>query len=279
MGGRVAASLSISRAWDQTRETFRRDGKLITSVALALVVLPVAVGVLLAPAETLSGVKPPAWAGFVSLAVAFLGIVGQLAIIRLAFPPSTSVQEAMTHGFRRFIPAFAALFLLGLLLVLIAFPIILLFAGGASMESLASGEPTPAVAKATLVIVLVALLLGARFQLLMPIASAEGGNPFQILKRSWALSKGNYWRLLAFVLLSLVLAVVLTFFLGQVFGGLIARTIFGDIAPFSIGALIAGLASGLAQAAFSIIVSIMLASIYSQLAGGGAEASVPSSGT
>ncbi|QNP44743.1 hypothetical protein H9L14_08085 [Sphingomonas sediminicola] len=42
----MASSLSISRAWDETREIFRRDGGLLVSVALALIVLPeVVVGI------------------------------------------------------------------------------------------------------------------------------------------------------------------------------------------------------------------------------------------
>jgi len=47
----VASKLSISRAWDETREIFRRDGGLLVSVALALIVLPAIVVGIVAPPE------------------------------------------------------------------------------------------------------------------------------------------------------------------------------------------------------------------------------------
>jgi hypothetical protein len=274
----VASKLSISRAWDDTREVLRRDGKLITSVALALIVLPVAIGLLVAPPKALSGVEPAKWAGFVSLIVSLIGIAGQIAIIRLALGPAISVKEAIQHGFKRLVPAFAALFLFGLAAAIVAIPLMLVIAGPDALKSAVAEQPTPALGRALLIIGLLLLAAAVRFQLIMPVASAETGNPFQILRRSWELSKGQFLRLLGFLLLSLILALVLVLFLGQVGGALIAKTLFGTIAPFSLAALITGLLSGAAQAAFAMIVSVMMGRIYVQLAGGGAEASVPSSG-
>lgn len=273
----MASKLSISRAWDDTREVLRRDGKLITSVALALIVLPVAIGLLVAPPKALSGVEPAKWAGFVSLIVSLIGIAGQIAIIRLALGPAISVKEAIQHGFKRLVPAFAALFLFGLAAAIVAIPLMLVIAGPDALKSAVAEQPTPALGRALLIIGLLLLAAAVRFQLIMPVASAETGNPFQILRRSWELSKGQFLRLLGFLLLSLILALVLVLFLGQVGGALIAKTLFGTIAPFSLAALITGLLSGAAQAAFAMIVSVMMGRIYVQLAGG-AEASVPSSG-
>ena len=36
----MAAKLSLSRAWDETRDVLRRDGRLIAIVALAMLVFP-----------------------------------------------------------------------------------------------------------------------------------------------------------------------------------------------------------------------------------------------
>jgi hypothetical protein len=67
----------------------------------------------------------------------------------------------------------------------------------------------------------------------------------------------------------------------QLIGGVIGRLVGGDLEPFSLSALILALFIALAQAAFTILASIMLARIYVQLTGEreAAEVSVPSSGT
>ena len=50
--------------------------------------------------------------------------------------------------------------------------------------------------------------------------------------------------------------------------------------PGSLAALILGLVTGVVQATYTVVISVMLARIYLQLAGrDGAQVSVPSSGT
>jgi hypothetical protein len=267
--------LSISTAWDETRQVLARDGKLFTSVALALIVLPATVLALVAPPL---GEEPPGWVRLLSMVVALIGLAGQLAIIRLALTSSTLVKDAIAHGFKRLLPAFVALVLFGVAMAIILLPIMLLMVGPEAIQAAAEGTITPEMARAVLVIVLLVILVGARFQLIMPVAAAEPIGPIAVLKRSWAISKGHYWRLLAFVVLNLLLAVIVVIYLGHVIGGVVVGAIFGDIDQFSVAALAAGLISGLAQAAFTVVLSVMLARIYAQLAGT-AEASVPSSGT
>jgi len=63
-----------------------------------------------------------------------------------------------------------------------------------------------------------------------------------------------------------------------VLGALLARLISSEVEPFSLAALVVALVAGIAQGAFSVLASVMLARVYFQLATGGAEASVPSSG-
>ena len=64
-----------------------------------------------------------------------------------------------------------------------------------------------------------------------------------------------------------------------VVGGTIANLIGGEVSPYSLSALVLALFVGVAQAVLTVLVSVMLARIYAQLAGGTAEVSVPSSGT
>lgn len=270
--------LSISRAWDETKQVIARDGKLVTSVALALIVLPATILGLVAPPTTLSGEDPPGWVRLISMIVALFGIAGQIAVIRLALDPPILVKDAIAHGFRRLLPAFVALMLFGIALALVMLPVFLLLAGPDALKAAAAGTVRPEVGGALLVVLLLFVLVGARFQLIMPVASAEPIGPIKVLRRSWQLSKGRYWRLLAFVILTLILALIVVLYIGQVLGGSLVGAAFGDVDQFSLGALIAGLIGGVAQAAFSVVVSLMLARIYAQCAGT-AEASVPSSGT
>lgn len=270
------AGLSISRAWDETRAILARDGKLLVSVALALIVLPAAILGLLNP--PLAREAPAGWVQVVSLAVALIGIAGQIAVIRLALASPTFVGEAIHHAFKRLLPVFAALILFAFTVALAMMPLFLLLAGVEALQAAAAGTVTPAASRAALIVVVLVLLLVARFQLITPVGAAEPIGPIRILKRSWELSKGQYWRLLAFVLLTLFLMLIVVFYLGQIMGGVLVGTLVGSISQFSLGALLAGLIGGIAQGAFTVVISVMMARIYTQLAGRAVEASVPHSG-
>lgn len=270
------AALSISKAWDETKKIVNRDGKLLVSVALALIVFPAAVLGLLSP--PLATEAPPKWVQLVSLVVGLVGIAGQIALIRLALFPATVVGDAIASGFRRLLPTFVALVLVILGLVLLLLPIFVLIAGTGSFDAAAAGKVTPEAGRALLLVLLLGFLAIARFQLITPVGGAEEIGPIRILIRSWELSKGHYGRLLAFVGLTLLLLLIIVLFLGQILGTLLVGSVAGEIAPFSLGALVAGLIAGVAQGAFSILVSVMIARIYAQLAGRVVEPSVPSSG-
>lgn len=268
------AKASISRAWDETRMILAREGKLLSAVALALIVLPQVVAGVLAPPirgqETSNAIF--------GLIAALFGLVGQLALIRLALGPSVSVGEAIAHGVRRFPMLLIAMLLLGLLFFVLLIP----FAIAATMMGVAvptsGGIPDPRLGGMAILIALVLVALSARFVLMTPITSAERVGPLRIIRRSWELTAGNYFRFLGLIVLLLVLAAILMS-AATLIGGILGRLIDPEMAPLSIGAFIVSLAAGLAQAVFSVISSVMLARIYVQLAGSGeAQASVPATG-
>lgn len=267
------STLSISTAWDESKAIAARDGRLIAAVALALVLLPQAIFGVIVPPPAMSGEEAPSWATGLSLVVAVIGIVGQIAIIKLALGPATSVGESIMHGFKRVLPAFAALCLFVLPLAVILVGLLIAIGGTSAVESLGSGTPQPGVAGVILLFVAFIILISIRFQMVVPVATAETSNPIQILRRSWDLTRGHYWRLLGFLLIALVFAVVLLLF-AQIVGGILGRIAFGDTKPFTIGALVVALISAAAQAAFTCLVGVMLARIYVQLSG-----RVPKSGT
>ena len=273
----VASKLSISRAWDQTRDIFRRDGSLIVAVALALIVLPEVVVGILAPPER-SGVDPSSSAQLLRLVAALVSLIGQMAIIRLALGPSTTVRAAINHGLRRFPSAFGALVLMVLALAVVLIPLtatlsVLLGVDLAQLRQAPSGSASLLV----LLLVLVVLLISVRFTLLMAVASAEQLGPIGIIKRTWKLTSGHFLRLLGLVALLLV-AVIVLLATASVIGGLAARLISPTIEPLSVSALLIALIAGAAQGVFSILASVMLARVYTQVAGRDVEASVPSTG-
>ena len=272
------AQLSLSRAWEDTRAIFARDGALIASVALALLVLP----------ETIVGLINPPGAGsanliarIVWLAGGLVTLIGQIAIVRLALGPSTTVGQAISHGARRFLPMLGALLVLFLILAVIVIPLMMLLMAGHIIAVPVEGQqPPPSFTLFALVLALISLALSVKFTMSVPVAAAEHCGPVEILKRSWRLTGGNYWRLLAFVLL-LLLTTVILLFVAQFVGGIVAQLIGGGrVQPLSVGALVMALFQAAASATATTLFAVMLARLYLQLVNGReVQASVPSSGT
>jgi hypothetical protein len=270
MGG-----LSISAAWDETRAILASDGQLYAAVVLALLVLPQTVVGLMTPV----GTSMTPIGRFVWLAAGLVGLVAQLALARLAIGPSTSVGEAIAHGARRFLPTFGAFLVLGIGFAIIAMPLmIVLLMTGVVTAPVEGRPPPPSFALLALVVALAAVFLSIKFILTVPISTVEQPGPIDILKRSWRITTGHYWRLLAFVVLMLVTSIILLIATRAV--AVISLSAFGErIAPFTLGALVLGLLESVASGAISAVLCMMLARIYVQLAGRGEiQAGVPNSG-
>jgi hypothetical protein len=259
------SSLSIGKAWDESRQILARDGRLITSISLALIMVPQALAGVIAPPPNLSGVEPPAWMPLITIVVLCAGIIGQIAIIRLALGPTATVGDAIRHGTSRLIPALLALFLFGIGLALVLTPLFMLIAGPDALQGLAEGRSTPKAGAALLLVLLLIVVISARFQLILPVATAEGGGPVKVLKRNWAITAGHYWKLLGFIALVLISALVVLL-TAQLLGGLIAKLAVGAVEPFSLSALVVALFAAAAQTAVTTVVSTLLARIYAQLA-------------
>jgi hypothetical protein len=264
--------LSLSRAWEETTTVLARDGRLFLPVALALFVLPgLIVNVSMPEVAATQVLQSGPWM-VVALVALLVSLVGQLATIRLAIEPHVSVGEAIAHGARRLLPYVSAslLWLVPLLLV-----------GSALYAFLGANEAHPSVAASLALIVLCIFLafVAVRLILSSAVASAEPVGPLMILRRSWDLSRGNWWRLFAFLLLFGIGALCLIYAVDSV-AGLIVRIVTEDAGPRSLGGLIVSIVSQLVSALLSVVLFVMLARLYVQRTGGGsAQASVPSSGT
>jgi len=264
------AKLSISKAWEESRAVLSRDGKLIGTVALALFVLP---GIILdlAMPEAPAGQFPPAgpWMAIAVVAI-LISLVGQLAIIRLAMGPHLTVGEAIAHGARRLLAYVAAVMIWALPVILV---VGLLYASAGDDPE----HPPAAAALGLIVVAVLGIYLAVRFILISAVASAEGAGPLGVLKRSWNISNGNWWRLLGFLLAFAVGAMVLLWAVGTV-SGLLAQLAFGSIARTSPGGLIVIIVAQLISALVSLVFFVMCARMYAQADHADAQASVPSSG-
>ncbi len=274
--------VSISRAWDDTRRKLASDGRLVMTVALAMIALPSAISTLVNPDGGMAETTHSLATGLVTLVMSLIAMVGQLAIIRLAIGPSVSVGGAIGHAARRALPYLGSIFLLVIALLIAAVPVVaILVAMGMSPEAGANDMPAGALIPAVL-FVAVLFYFAARMLMTSPVASAEPVGPLGIIKRSWELTRGNAGRLLGFLLMFLIALLVLLVTVGLM-AGLLARVLFGEIEPLSAGALLVGLVQGVMSAAVTAVFAVMLARIYVQLsgpaAGGAAEVTVPHSGT
>jgi hypothetical protein len=264
--------LSISRAWDETREIIGREGKLIGAVALALFVLPSLILDVTMPAAQPKQLPPPGPWIIVAVLAVLASLVGQLAVIRLAMAPQVSVAESIRHGLRRFLPALAA----GLLWVL---PLAVL--STLLVVSLARDPSKPSVAAAVGLIVLfvAAIYIAVRLILTTAVASAEPIGPVAILKRAWALSAGNWWRLFGFVLLYVIGGSIFLWAIAAMVG-LFSTFVLGGVDPLTVGGLVVSIVTHVAAALVSTIFFVMLARLYVDgTRPDAAEVSVPSSGT
>jgi hypothetical protein len=259
--------LSLSRAWDDSRDIAKRDGGLLTSVALALLVLPATIAGVVNPAALTTTTMPAGQMLVMWMAVGIIGLIGRLALIRLALGPSTSVGDAIRHGLARLPAAFAALLIFALPISIALTPVML----QVLKTPLA---PPPGASLAMLVIIIAALVLGIRLVLLaLPVAAAETAGPIAILRRNWQLTRGNWWRLAAFVLLFFIASAILT--RAVTFAvGIPAGFISGSIEPLTLGALLLSLAVAVVGALVAVLFSLMLARVYAQLAGA-ADGSAP----
>jgi hypothetical protein len=269
--------LSISTAWEETRAILAHDGRLIGSVALALVALPSAVTGLIDPGGL--GGSGPLWVDFIAIIASIAALAGQLALIRLALGPSVTVGGAIAHGLRRLPVYLLSAIVLVVALFILAIPFALVLSALGVPLDAKTMPATPSVTLALLLFVALVFMVAVRMLMTAPVASAEAAGPIEIIKRSWALTSGHWWQLFGFLILFFIGAIVVLIAVAAA-SGVVAGLAFGPIEPMSASALLVALVQAITNAAVNALFAVMLARIYVQLTGGGeAQVSVPSSGT
>ena len=270
--------LSISRAWDETKAILSRDGKLFASVALALITFPTLITGYLNP-KGMTDASPPLWASIVTLIASLVVFGGQLACIRLALGPSITVGSAIGHGMRRMPIYFLAILIVvaGLLLAAVPFALAL-SAAGVPMTGTTLPNTPPVVIAVILYFALICFIF-VRMCMTAPAASGEAIGAIAIIRRSWELTAGNFWRLLGFLLLFLVATMLIVLALHSAIG-LVVSLALGPVEPMSASAVVIALIDALINAVVTVLLTVMLARMYVQVAGhAGTESGVPISGT
>jgi hypothetical protein len=252
------ASLSLSRAWDETRGVLRRDGRLITAVALAMLVLPGVIADVVTPQHPGTQMAPFGYWTIVSFLSLLVSLAGQLAIVRLALGPPSSVGEAIRHGARR-LPAYVGATLMWMLPLLLLFAVVL--SSSANPE-----KPTPGVAFAVLLLCGLFFFVFVRLLLAPAVASAEAVSSITVLRRSWGLSRGRFGRLFAFLILFLITYLILMVAFSAVIGSAVRVTL-GDVEPFSVAVLLMSFVTQLVGALLTSSLMVMVARLYAQLSG------------
>lgn len=258
---------SITSAWNETAGFVKDNLGALFTIAFALMALPSIAVQALAPelAAPGGGAGTGLWL-LLMMVVLVLSMVGTLAISALALDRENVVGRAIALGFRRFLPLLGASLLVGLAAAIAMIPLILLL--GIQPADLAPGNKAAAgrVAVGILLFILVFLFVWVRLMLMTSVAAAEGGGPVAILRRSWNLTAGHFWKLLGFALVFVIAAVVVMFAATAVLG-IIVALLAGRPEPGSVSGLLMLLIGGVFNAIFIVYFTTMISRIYLQLAG------------
>lgn len=260
-------NLSISKAWEETRDIVRRDGRLLAILSLALIGLPSLVLAVTMPQDRAAMEVRPVGETVAFLVAALIALLGQLALARMALQPSISVGGAISHGLSRMLPLMGAAILATFAIFALCIPLVGVAAAmGVSQGAASAGALPAAVIVVMLATIAAAIYLAVRLLLMTPVAAAERISSIAILARSWDLTRGHFWRLLGFIVMVLCALVLVSLAVALVVGSLVIM-MFGAVEPFSLAALIVGLVQAILSAAFTALFVVMAIRIYVQLSG------------
>jgi hypothetical protein len=266
--------LDMGKAWTQATGLIGTNRDTIGAIAGLFFFLPALALVLFAPELTNPAPAGPAnadpqvamqammdqvtqayadnWPLFLAMTLAqFIGSLSLLALLTDRDRPT--VREALTAGLAclpsylgaQLLSAFGVALIIGLPLGLIA----------------AAGSPMAA-ALAGIVLVLIGLYVFVKFTLISPVIAIDGErNPIKALARSWRLTKGNSFRIAAFLLLLFFTIGIIAALVSGILG-LVLSALGSEIATIGIGVVNAAVNTGI-----GVIFLVVIAAIHRQLAG------------
>jgi hypothetical protein len=260
--------VNMGNVWDRTTEFLSDNLAAILPIAVLAILVPQAMSSAMGPARDTIG------AGLSQgiILVLLLPILwGQLVITALAVNANAGRAAAQSIATRRFGHMLLAMLLAFGGLALLSVPIFVALAvGGADFAAMATGAavmPTLSRGLAGFVIVyavallVVAVAVSVRLSTLLPAVVAAEGGVVGALRRSFALTRGIFWKtfgvLLLFGLVLWVACMAATFVFGAVF-----RMLAPDAGPFGVGAIVVAILIGLLTTAYSVLVAAFSAKLY-----------------
>ncbi|MDB5693320.1 MAG: putative rane protein [Alphaproteobacteria bacterium] len=267
--------LSITTAWNETSVFVKQEAGPLFLIAFGLMSLPslilqaVAPRLLLGTAAMTPGTVPdPArmlaalpMLLLLAIPVILLSIWGHLTLNMLALRRETVIGNAFGHAARRILP------LIGAWLIWFVGAIILIVPLAAfAVSGIKSGHPGLPVLL-LFILWLLLIFVSIRLILMTPVAAAESIGPVGILRRSWDLTSGHFWKLLGFLALIVLVFIVFAVVVGAV-GGILLALVAGAPTPGSLSSFGLQLITGILQAIFLTYFVVMVARIYVQLSGG-----------
>lgn len=255
---------SYSQVWDDVVALARVNGHLVWAVAGAFYLLPNLLReyFLPFPAPATPAEVVPLISRYVSdnlhwlLLTSLVEMAGALAILVLVLGPSgISVAAAIGRAARLLPFYFAAMLLWSLMMSAAALP-------GFLIGGLLARPPAPPSALAMLIFLLLLavplLYLFGRTVLLGPVVAAEGQrNPLAALGRSFALTRGRGWAVIAMVCLVFLAGFVLSQAMVYVLGSVLLLAV-GD----NPGRLLMLIVSGALSAALTAVLTLLYAAFY-----------------
>jgi len=181
-----------------------------------------------------------------------LGTISLLSLLSHAARPT--VAQALRLGLTGAFTYLGAQLLLGVAIGLI---------GGIVLGALTMVGGAAVAVAVLVVIVAAAVAIGVRASLTAPVVAIEGErNPIRALIRSWQLSKGNVWRMIAFYALFLVAFLVVQMMVGVALGIPLAV-----LASPPVAQLISAVVSSTLNAIMALYLVAIIGAVHSQLAG------------
>ena len=258
-------ALSIGKAWDDARAAIAANRRLITPVALGLILVPAVISAMVEPG-TAPGQQPEAgsWM-WIMLAMIIIMLVGQMAIVLLTNGWQGRVGEAIGRAVRR-LPTLILAALMVMVPLILIFSVILAIIG---FSTGGDGQFSAASLSATgwlviLIGLIIILAVGVRLLPMIVVTASEDIGPVAVIKRAFGLTSGHFLKLLAFMLLATIAFLVVAGAAGAVIGSVVSLA-FGRPEPWSVSLLLVALTAGLVQAAFITIYTAMLSRITAQL--------------
>lgn len=265
---------SYSQVWEDSAALIRANAPLLTALAGAFYLLPNLLREYFLPFPTPA--SPAELVPLIShyletnfhwlLLTSLVEMAGALAILVLILSPGgVSVAAAIGRAARLLPFYFAAMLLWSLAMVAAALP-------GFLIGGLLVRPPAPPSAAALLIFLLLVLVpllyLFGRTALLGPVVAAEEKrNPVAALGRSFALTRGGGWAVIAMIGLVFIAGFVVTQALVYVLGSLLILAA-GD----ALGRLLLLILASTLSAGLMAVMTLLYAALYRRLAAGGSAA-------